>query len=223
MSVKLTQHPKLKGKWIITGTCEWAKVFTPDTNFDKNGVYSIDILVTEEEAEDLKEKLMPIAEEHYKELCKDKPVLKKQGSVVDFIREKYDEEGEVIGLSVQLKQRAKVYSEKQGKMLEFNVSVLDGQGNKMDGSQLIGNGSTVSCIFEPAPYFAANDKKVGVTLRGLSHVKVLELEEYGGGGDPFADAGIESDFSATNSGKQEQAEEDGDIPFDTSDDDSDYD
>lgn len=197
------QKGKQKGKWVIIGECSWAKVFEPDTKFVAEGVYSIDIELDEEDVEMVRSKLKPMAQEHFDELAEDKPVLKKQGSIADFIRERYDEDGETIGYNIQIKQKAQVYSKKNDKTYDMNVTVLDGKGNKMDGSQLVGNGSKVAVIFDPAPYFSAKDKVVGVTLRGLSHVKVLELVEYAGGSDdPLAD--LEGDFESNNKGKQQQ-------------------
>lgn len=194
---------KMKGKWVIVGECSWAKVFEPDTKFVAEGVYSIDIELDEDDVEMVRSKLRPMAEEEFEKLAEDKPVLRKQGSIADFIRERYDDEGETVGYSIQIKQKAQVYSKKNDKTYDMRVTVLDGKGNKMDGSQLIGNGSKVAVVFDPAPYFSAKDKVVGVTLRGLSVVKVLELVSYANGADdPLAD--LEGDFEADNSGVKQQ-------------------
>lgn len=207
--VTLTQikNGKQKGKWVIVGPCSWAKVFEPDTKFVAEGVYSIDIELTEEEADMVREKLRPLAEEEFERLAEDKPVLRKQGSIADFIRYRTDEDGEVVGYSVQIKQKAQVYSKKNDKTYDMKVTVLDGKGNKMDGSQLIGNGSKVAVVFDPASYYAPSSKTVGVTMRGLSHVKVLELVEYAAGvEDPLAD--LQGDFEASNTGTPESSSQD---------------
>ena len=39
-------------KNVILGKAEWAKVYDPDTKFDVNGIYSISVLVPEEEAQE---------------------------------------------------------------------------------------------------------------------------------------------------------------------------
>lgn len=214
---QLTKGP-MKGKWVIIGECSWAKVFQPDTKFVPEGVYSIDIELDEDDAEMVRSKLRPMAEEYFEELAEDKPVLKKQGSIADFIRERYNEEGDTVGYSIQIKQKAEVFSKKNNKTYNMKVKVLDGKGQPMDGSQLIGNGSKVAVVFDPAPYFSAKDKVVGVTMRGLNTVKVLELVEYGGAGndDPLAD--LQGDFEATNTGEKPTTEDYSDYPEASADD-----
>ncbi len=188
-------------KFAIKGTCQWAKVFTPDDRFNELGVYSIDIdLPSDEDVEAVKEALQPLAEEAFEEAVKEKPALKKQLSYADFVKERYDEDGEVIGHYVQIRQVAKVFSKKNDQWYDMAPRVVDGKGNEMDGSQLIGNGSEVAVLFQPKGYMMASNKTVGVSLKGLRQVKVLKLEEYGSS-DPLAD--FESDFEADNKGKPE--------------------
>ena len=40
-------------KNVIKGKCEWAKVHEPDTKFDPDGLYSIEVIVPETEAEEM--------------------------------------------------------------------------------------------------------------------------------------------------------------------------
>jgi hypothetical protein len=200
--------------WAIKGTCEWAKVFKPDTQFNADGVFSIDILLTEKDADTVRKSLLPIAQEEFDKLSAEKPVLKKQGSVVDFVKEVYDEDGETVGYKMTLKQGAK--GNNKGEVFDVTIPVVDGKGNTMNGSQLIGNGSTVACMFEPVAYFNAKDKAVGVTLR-LKQVKVLELVSYSASRDMLDE--FESDFSAENSDVPEATNDkrEDDEPFDTDD------
>lgn len=216
---------KLKtGNYAIKGSVEWAKVHTPDTKFDEIGVYSIDYPITEEEKEQIEDLLLPIAQERFDEECKKKAVLKKQGSIVSPVKESYDEEGEVSGYFIKLKQKAKIPNKKSGGFYDMKPRVLDGKGSVIDESVLIGNGSIVASSFEPAAYFSAKDKEVGVTLR-LRQCKVLELVEYGGGDelDEF-----ESDFDSAGmkgsapESKGEPEDQFDDTPFDTDEEDDMY-
>ena len=215
-----------KGKYAIKGTCQWAKVHTPDTRFNELGVYSIDIdLPTEEDQELVRETLLPIAQEAFDEAVKEKPALKKQLTLRDMVKVRYDEDGEEIGHYIQIKQQAKAYSKKKEQWYEFPPKVTDAQGNIMSKDQLVGNGSEVVVLFEPNSYVMPSDKSYGVSLKGLRQVKVLSLVEYGGGVDELAE--FEGDFvtdkPATSSNESKSSVEasdsiddedwDDDVPF----------
>lgn len=222
MAKSTTKAVKLKsGNYAIKGEVEWAKVHTPDTKFDENGVYSIDYPVTEEEKDEIEKLLLPLAEEKFEEECKKKPALKKQGKVVSPVKEVFDDEGEVSGYVIKLKQKAKIFSKKHDKWYDMKPRVIDGKGKDLDPSLLIGNGSIVASSFEPSGYFSAKDKEAGVTLR-LRQCKVLELVEYGGVDelDEF-----ESDFDSSGmkgSQPEETIEEEfDDAPFSDEDEDGD--
>lgn len=206
--------PMGKGKFAIKGTCQWAKVHVPDTRFNEDGVYSIDIdLPTEEDQEAVREALLPLAQEAFDKAVKEKASLKKQLTLRDMVKVRYDEEGDEIGHYIQIKQVAKAYSKKKEQWYEFPPKVTDSQGNIMSKDQLVGNGSEVVVLFEPSGYVMPSDKTYGVSLKGLRQVKVLSLVEYSGGSDELSE--FEGDFVTK---KPSKGSEDSTEPSDSLDD-----
>ena len=63
-------------KTVILGKAQWAKVYDPDTKFDSNGIYSISVLVPEEEAHEMCEHLDGLAKKKLAEEIKNNPKRK---------------------------------------------------------------------------------------------------------------------------------------------------
>ena len=213
------------GNYAVKSEVQYCHIMKADTKFDSDGVYHLTHLLSEEDAEAVEALLLPIAQTRFDEECKTKPVLKKQGSVVSPVKFIYDDEGEVVGRKITLKQKQWITS-KSGDKFEKFVKVIDGKNQPLDKTLLVGNGSVVASSFEPVPYFSAKDKEAGVTLR-LKSCKVLEFVEYGGS-DEFGEE-FESDFdsSGMKGTPQAQPSEDDEFsneetPFDADEDESDY-
>ena len=60
-------------KNIIQGKAMWAKVHDPDTKFDQNGIYSVSVLVLQEEAQEMCEHLDGLAKKKLAEEIKNNP------------------------------------------------------------------------------------------------------------------------------------------------------
>ena len=139
----------------IKGNAMWAKVFEPDTKFDPNGIFTINVQMPEEEAAQMCEQLEQLAQDRFNQEVKRKPALKNSLSMSTPVSPVYDREtGDATG-DVEFK---------------FKLKPIEGGVN-------IGNGSTVKVAFEPIPYMMAATKSVGVSLR-LKAVQVIDLVEY---------------------------------------------
>lgn len=165
---------------IIQGNALWAKVFEPDTKFDSNGIYSIQVTMPEAEAAGVCEYLDSVIQERFDEEVKAFPKKKNSLSTKAAYEPHYDKDGNETGLvEFRFKLKAKVQT-RDGSLYEQKPIVVDAKRAPMDSDNLIGNGSVVKVAYEPIPYVMASTKQVGVSLR-LKGVQVLELVEYGGG------------------------------------------
>lgn len=171
---------------VIQGNALWAKVFEPDTKFDPNGTYSIQVTIPEEEAAGICEYLDKVVQERFDEEVKAKPKMKNSLSTKAGYEPHYDKDGNETGLvEFRFKLKAKVQT-RDGSLYDQKPIVVDAKRNPMDSNNLIGNGSIVKVAFEPVPYVMASTKQVGVSLR-LKGVQVIELVEYGNGGASMFD------------------------------------
>ena len=165
---------------IAKGQALWAKVFEPDTKFDPAGIYSVDLLIEETEAQELCEYLDSVCDQRYKEEIKAKPKLKASLSTRPAYEPDYDEDGNETGkLKFKFKLKASGQT-RDGRDYTQKPAVVDAKRKPMDSDIAIGNGSTVKVAFEPVPYVMASTKQVGVSLR-LKAMQVIDLVQYGGG------------------------------------------
>ncbi len=187
---------------IVKGKLMYASVHKPNTKFDADGVYQVDVVMSEQEALPLAEKLEGLIQERIKEEVKGKPALKKVLSSRPIYTPMYDEAGDETGeVKVKFKTKA-VIRTKEGKVYNNKVSVVDSKRTPISPDTLIGNGSVGKVAFEPFAYYNASAKEVGLSLR-LKALQVIDLVTYGT--DPFED---EDGFTI------EETAPDNVIPFD---------
>jgi hypothetical protein len=185
----------------IQGRALWAKVFEPDTKFDADGIYSLNLLIPESESHEIGEYLETLRDEHMANEIKRNPKLTGKLSTKPVFEEYYDKDGNKTGdMELKLKQKAKLKL-RDGSISQTKILVVDAKRNPMNGDVLIGNGSIVKAAFEPVPYLMQSTKQCGVSLR-LKGVQVIELAEYGGAGasmfdeeDGFVQQRVEKDNS----------------------------
>lgn len=169
---------------IIKGKLMYASVHTPNTKFDADGVYQVDVLLPEAEAVVMAEKLDSLVQERMASEVKAKPALKKVLTSRPIYQPIYDDAGDETGeVKMKFKTKAKIRT-KDGKMYDNKVAVVDAKRNPILADTLIGNGSIGKVAFEPFAYFNASAKEVGLSLR-LKALQVIDLVSYGK--DPFED------------------------------------
>jgi len=170
---------KAKNK-SVAGKAMWVKVFEPDTKFNPDGVYSVDLLKPQLEAAKLSDYLESLVNERLEEEVKSNPKLQGKLSTHLPFEEDTDQEGNETGdIKFKFKLDA-VGKRRDGTTYTQNPIVVDAKLTPMDGSVLIGNGSTINVSFEPRTYYIPATKMVGVKLH-LRGVQVLDLVEYGNG------------------------------------------
>lgn len=191
--MKISKSPK--------GKSMWAKVVMPDTKFDPDGVYEINLVVDEDDPE-IKEwcaDLEAMVEEKVQEEIEANPSrFKKMPDERPLtalpLKEVEDQDGNETGeLSFKFKLKA-VGKNRKGETYTRRPLVVDAKGNPIvklgsDGKVLngdfkIGNGSVVRCHYVPLPYYMASTRTVGVSLQ-LKAVQVIKLVEFGDSGYDF--------------------------------------
>lgn len=169
---------------IIKGFTKWAKVVTPDTKFNADGEYSIQVIMPEADAQEIVESLEEIRDDFYKKTLEEKPKLKNSITLRGVYEEETDENGDNTGNVIfKAKLKAVITSQKTGKTYKQFVTIVDAKKKPLQDAN-IGNGSIVKIAVEPSPYFIPSTKEVGVSLR-LKAVQVIDLKEFGNAASIF--------------------------------------
>lgn len=181
------------------GVAEWMYIFSPDTKFNPEGDYKLNLKVPADKAAGLVKQLNKLVDDYFDKIVEDQPKIKNKIVKQYPYEEETDDNGNETGdLVFKFKQKASVTSKKTGKSYEIKPKIFDAKGQLIKGQLNLGNGSVVKIAFEPSPYFVAASKVVGLTLRGFD-VQVIEVVEYGSGGASSAfgeEEGFEYDAPA---------------------------
>lgn len=170
------------------GIAVYPKLEKPDTKFDANGVFSVDLDLDPQSAAELQQKLTKIADDAYAAECKAKG--KKSLKRADMPWKDTDDG------KVRFKFKLKAKGGTGEKTWDQKPALFDAKGNPVKDLN-VGSGSTIKVAFETVPYFTAMVGH-GITLR-LRAVQVIELRQYVAG-DNFDAFG----FKATDGYVKEQ-------------------
>ena len=166
------------------GPAEWVKLFTFDTKFNPLGLYSINLKLKEDEAEDLTVRLTQQVDAVYASELKKNPKLKTKMVKRLPFESVLDDDGEETGLvEFKFKMKARVEM-KNGDSFTQKPAVYDAKGKPITEAINIGNGSICKVAFETVPYMLASTKEASVSLR-LKSVQIVELNEYSNASNPF--------------------------------------
>ncbi len=168
------------------GVAKYPWLNKPDVRFNADGVYTVTLLLSLDEASTLMEQLDELADQAVEKAKQDliekgKKAFARQVVRMEPFRMEYDDEGEETGMvEFRFKMKAKVKSKKDNSVIEFSPKLFDAKGQPIDPKAvLIYGGSTIKVNFTPNPYYVASSKGAGVSLQ-LNAVQVLELVSAGG-------------------------------------------
>lgn len=177
----------------------------PDTKFNPDGDYKVNLDVPNEEAGKL---IAFLDEQHQASVDKAKEENKgkrvKEGEIPYLV----SEDRGVTTFKFKLKAKGKT---KAGEEFTQKPALFDSKGTPLTDVS-VGGGSKLKVSFELVPYYTAI-AGAGISLR-LKAVQVLELKEYTGGGNAGAygfgeEEGYEASEEANNNGfNNEESEED---------------
>lgn len=153
-----------------TGTAVYPRLNAPDTKFDKDGVYSVDLEMdpNSKDGSAFLSSLRKAADDAYKAECEKRGGKKLKRSELPI---KETDEG-----NVRIKFKLKAKAGNEDKSWAQKPMLFDAQGNALQNPPNIGSGSTIRVSFEVIPYFTAM-VGAGVSLR-MKAVQILDLKEY---------------------------------------------
>ena len=171
---------------IITtpkGLAQWVKVFTADTKYNAEGVFSMKLRIGEADAENLCMQLDSLTDAIYAKSLKENPKLKTKLTKRTPYEQVLDDEGNETGVvEFTLKTKA-VITAKDGATFANKVAVFDAKAKPITEEIKIGNDSVMKASFEPISYMMQSTKEASVSLR-LKSVQVIDLISFGAA-NPF--------------------------------------
>jgi len=154
------------------GTAVWPWLNEPDTRFDENGVYTVTLRLSAEDAEPFMADLKQIFRDGYDaEVKKQKKQKLKLANMPWTDHE--DDQGNETGM-IDFKFKQKSAYEYEGKKIENRVLLIDAKRNPV--TDQIGGGSKIRVGFEPYVWYVPS-MGVGMSLR-LKAVQVIDLVQY---------------------------------------------
>jgi len=152
------------------GTAVYPRLNAPDTKFDADGVYSVELELDPKDkaAAAFLTELTKAADAAYTETCKEKggKKLKRSGLPIK----------ETDDSLVRIKFKLKAKAGNAEKSWAQKPVLFDAQGTALETPPNIGSGSQIKVAFEIVPYFTAM-VGAGISLR-MKAVQICELREY---------------------------------------------
>jgi hypothetical protein len=204
-----------KSKWqrvtTLPGTAKWPHLVTPDTTFNKNGVYTTKLTWEPEDFDEMKLKEVIDAEV---DKMYDKTTDGMKPKAMERVFKQYpygddldDEKEETGKIAVNFKSNAS-FKNGDGEVIKLKPALFDAAGNQIRRRINIGNGSIlcVNCTVKPYAMKAevldsSTGKKMEITNCGvtlyINGVQIRELVEYGASAESM---GFETDGEALPSG-----------------------
>jgi hypothetical protein len=212
-------------------TFRYPKLSEPDFGNEQypkpNGEYSVQLLLSAEEAKPLIDKLQPVHDKAVSEgqiafdnLGVAQRKKMKELTVNALFTEEFDKETEEPTGNVifKIKMTASGKNKKTGKPWSRKPTLFDAKGQVMKTAPQIWGGSIGKVSFEAAPYFITGTGTAGVSFY-LNAVQIIELRSGGGGDAASHGFGEEEGFAYEEASTPAQkegfgaAEDDGEEDF----------
>lgn len=160
------------------GVAQYPWLVEPDTKFNPDGDYKVNMLFGDKDNEHLKfilKDLSNILEEYYQGIITDPKYAKVASKIQkgDIFEE--DTDGNIV---MKFKQKAILKSIKGTH--EVKIPLFDSKGKPLSNIKL-GGGSKIKLCFSVAPYYVPSTRMCGLSLRPVA-VQVIELKEWAEGG-----------------------------------------
>ena len=173
---KLARHTSPKG------IAKYPWLSRPDTQFNADGVYKVNLLIPAAEASELCKALDKAADEAVAiaQAAAKSPAIAKTVKRAEPYGPALDDQGEDTGnIEFKFKMNAKV-TFKDGTVKPMKPFFFDAKGKPLAICPNVYGGSGLKVNFSPAPYFAAASKTAGVSLR-INAIQIIDLVTSGGG------------------------------------------
>lgn len=164
----------------------------PDTKFNPNGVFSCQLILSEEDYNTVNSQISPWLEAEYERHCKEAGVNKLSRHENPPLKKNKDGDYELLAKQVARRQTNK------GE-LNFSVALFDSAGKKLNDPPNIGSGSKLRLSVEPHSW-SSPQHGFGYTLR-LRAAQLIELVEYNlGNSEAFGFGSEEGGFVSEDLG-----------------------
>ena len=181
------KNKKPKRETLVTpkGVAVWPKLNAPDTQFKKEGEYSVKLALDPSKDKNVQpflDELQARFDTYLDEVKAEVgPVKAKKIKPNDPFTAELDEEGEETGrFIVKFGMAAQFTDKKTGQVKTMKPSIFDALGNPLANPPQIGNGSVLRISYSIGGY--NTPQATGIKLY-LNAVQIVELVEFGGGGD----------------------------------------
>lgn len=194
----MSKKPKLPRYVTPKGTAQYPYLTKPDTKFNPDGEYKVNLELNAEDASEIMSFLDEQLAESIAKAKKENAGKKiKEGDVPYSV----DEDSGKVTLRFKLK--AKV-TPKNGEPFEQRVAIFDAKGKPITDEIKIGGGTQMKVSYEVMPYYTSM-VGAGISLR-VRAVQIIELVEFssaGAGAYGFgSEDGYEAEESATNTNNE---------------------
>jgi hypothetical protein len=190
------------------GVSQYAWLTQPDTKFDKDGHYKVNLVVPTDKASALIKQIDAEMQESVR-IAKEKNSGKKIKLANAPYEEELDDKGKPTGNTIfKFKRKAQIISA-DGKVIPFKVAIFDSSGKPLTDTN-VWSGSQMKASAELVHWFTAM-AGAGVSLR-LRAVQITKLVEGGSGnaegyGFEAVDGGYVAPEQAKNVVQEESGEE----------------
>lgn len=205
-----TKNPDFINMTSPKGTAKYPWVENPNTKFNADGVYSIDLILPLDEAEEFMSTLDELNEKFFKKAAEGlKPVqVKKMVKSSPYRMEEDDEGNETGNVIFSFKEDAVITNKKKGTTRSGKPKLFDAFGKEIKDEIKLGSGSTVRVAFLARPKGENPLNSYGVKML-LRAVQVIDLVEWGGGSASSFGFGVEDSgtFESKHSSETSTASE----------------
>lgn len=178
------------------GQANWCKFKEPDTKYNAKGEFSTNLIcdLSDPSVQEYIKKLEKIVDIAYNETIETLGPVKSNGiRKAPVYTEELNDNGVPTGNGI-FKYKLKDLEDRKERGDSTEIIVVDAKKNKLGkDAPLVGNGSVIRLVSYANPYYMASTKTLGIS-HIWSKMQIIDLVEYGGGGDDFDDEdGFETD------------------------------
>lgn len=193
--------PKKPTYFTPVGTAVYPWLTQPDTKFNADGEYKVNLKMDEADAAQLHETLTGILDTYWDEFIQTlKPIDQKKWKKADVMEEVADDNGDSTGeLMMKFKLKATVRPKGKPAFTQKPLGFDAGKPPKqLDESVAVFGGSKIKVQFEVVPYDMSSSKTVGLSYR-IKAFQVIELSSGNGSSAPSGFESVEGGFVSTAS------------------------
>lgn len=182
------------------GIASFPWVNVPDTKFNAEGLYKVDLVLSGDEASTLRSKIDKAIDAAFEEITKEMTPKEAKSYQKSFPYEvEEDDEGRLTGKTIfKFRQNATI-TLKSGEKKSIKIALKDATGLN-DTTERVTGGSTVRICYTTRPYKAASSKTISVRL----DFAAVQLIKLGGGSSGITFDAVEGGF--VDSGEHDEAD-----------------